>query len=258
MGEKMAKGLGLKDDIEKCDCRIITVAGGKGMLGEVGLDLEALIGKKVIRKVHVASIPEESYNMIVGTDLLRPSECFVRFKRHKWRVKLGNKSYRVHSTLSFEDKIKGETYKEGEKLKATKRIKHGIDLIDDRAVYSKPRRYPVAFREIIQEHVKEMLATGVIRESVSTFNSPLWVVPKKLDKYGVQKYRVVVDYRELNKRTKTEKYPLPRLEEMIDRMAGSEVFSVIDLKSGYHQIPMEAILGTDALERVKDRSYEWA
>ncbi|KAL1129574.1 hypothetical protein AAG570_012519 [Ranatra chinensis] len=103
----------------------------------------------------------------------------------------------------------------------------------------KPRRYPVAFQEIIREHIKEMLDTGVLRESVSTFNSPLWVVPKKLDKSGVQKYRVVVDYRELNKRTKTEKYPIPRLEEMIDRMSGSEIFSVIDLKSGYLQIPME-------------------
>ncbi|KAL1110087.1 hypothetical protein AAG570_008165 [Ranatra chinensis] len=259
MGEVMAKGLGLIDDVEKCNCRIITVAGGKGMLGEVGLDLEALIGKKVSRKVYVASIPEKSYNMIMGTDLLRPSECFVKFKLNKWRVKLGNRSYRVHSALSCEDKIKINvgnvkveekeykklfdciTYKEGEKLKATKRIKNGIDLIDDRAVYSKPQRYPLAFREIIQEHVKEMLATGVIRESVSTFNSPLWVVPKKLDKSGVQKYRVVVDYRELNKRTKTEKYPLSRLEEMIDRMAGSEVFSVIDLKSAYHQIPARDI-----------------
>ncbi|KAL1124816.1 hypothetical protein AAG570_001437 [Ranatra chinensis] len=131
------------------------------------------------------------------------------------------------------------TYKEGEILEATKRIKHRIDLIDDRPTYSKPRRYPVAFREIIREHIKEMLDTGVLRESVSTFNSPLWVVPKKLDKSGVQKYRVVVDYRELNKRKKTEKYPLPRLEEMIDRMSGTEIFSVFDLKSGYHQIPME-------------------
>ncbi|KAL1130312.1 hypothetical protein AAG570_013250 [Ranatra chinensis] len=65
-------------------------------------------------------------------------------------------------------------------------------------------------------------------------------VPKKLDKTGIQKYTVVVDYRELNKRTKSEKYPLPRLEEMIDRMAGSQIFSVIDLKSGYHQIEMES------------------
>ncbi|KAL1129487.1 hypothetical protein AAG570_012432 [Ranatra chinensis] len=195
--------------------------------------------------------------MVLGTDLLRPSECYVRCKKSNWRVKLGKKSYRVFETIEpvgetqinvasvkvKEIKFKGLfdeiAYKEGEKLQSTKRVKHSIELIDNRPVYSKPRRYPVAFREIIREHIKEMLNMGVIRESVSTFNSPLWVVPKKLDKSGVQKYRVVVDYRELNKRTKTEKYPLPRLEEMLDRMVGSEVFSVIDLKSGYHQIPME-------------------
>jgi hypothetical protein len=49
---------------------------------------------------------------------------------------------------------------------------------------------------------------------------------------------MVVDFRELNKRTKTEKYPLPRLEEMLDKMAYSTVFSVLDLKAGYHQIKM--------------------
>ncbi|KAL1129640.1 hypothetical protein AAG570_012585 [Ranatra chinensis] len=53
---------------------------------------------------------------------------------------------------------------------------------------------------------------------------------------GAPRYRVVVDYRVLNKRTKPEKYPLPWLEEMIDHMRGVRVFSVLDLKSGYHQI----------------------
>jgi hypothetical protein len=47
---------------------------------------------------------------------------------------------------------------------------------------------------------------------------------------------MVVDYRELNKRTKTKKYPLPRLEEKLDRIAYSKVFTVLDLKAGFHQI----------------------
>ncbi|KAL1131423.1 hypothetical protein AAG570_011040 [Ranatra chinensis] len=236
---------------------MVTVAGRKKMIGEVEINLKGLMEIDRKRVIHVASIPGRSHDMIMGTDLLGPGECYVRFKHKNWRVKLGQKSYRVRETEKLDEPIEinivnvneesGKfrklfeklTYKEGEILEATKRIKHRIDLIDDRPTYSKPRRYPVAFREIIREHIKEMLDTEVLRESVSTFNSPLWVVPKKLDKSGVQKYRVVVDYRELKKRTKTEKYPLPRLEEMIDRMSRSEIFSVIYLKSGYHQIPME-------------------
>ncbi|MGR0260302.1 reverse transcriptase domain-containing protein, partial [Klebsiella pneumoniae] len=49
-----------------------------------------------------------------------------------------------------------------------------------------------------------------------------------------------MDYRELNKITVTEKYPIPRLEEILDKMSGAKIFSVIDLRAGYHQIPMEA------------------
>ncbi|KAL1132796.1 hypothetical protein AAG570_010748 [Ranatra chinensis] len=195
--------------------------------------------------------------MIMGTDLLRPFKSHVKYKKGRWRVKLGKVCYRVKETVTADNLVGANriklgtgleqviesfesiTYKDGEILTATSKVKHTIELTDNRPVYVKPRRYPVAFRPIIKDHIKEMLETGVIRESVSTFNSPLWVVPKNLDKSGIQKYRVVVDYRELNKRTKSEKYPLPRLEEMIDRMAGSRIFSVIDLKSGYHQIEME-------------------
>ncbi|KAL1138334.1 hypothetical protein AAG570_008398 [Ranatra chinensis] len=168
-------------------------------------------------------------------------------------LRLGKKSYRVWGETDGEQQTGVQIITEGTlqqktmesfydvtyKLSITDRVRHSIDLINGRTVYVKPGRYPVAFREIIKEHIKEMLETGVIRESVSTYNSPLWVVPKKLDKSGVQKYRVVVDYRELNKRTKSEKYPLPRLEEMLDRMTRSKVFSIIDLKLGYHQIMME-------------------
>ena len=55
---------------------------------------------------------------------------------------------------------------------------------------------------------------------------------------GKPKHRLVIDFRELNRRTRDEKYPLPRIEDILDRMSGSRVFSVLDLKSGYHQIQM--------------------
>ncbi|MGR0243473.1 reverse transcriptase domain-containing protein [Klebsiella pneumoniae] len=53
-----------------------------------------------------------------------------------------------------------------------------------------------------------------------------------------EKYRVVIDYRKLNENTTDEKYPLPRFEDILDRLNGATIFSTLDLKAGYHQIRM--------------------
>ncbi|KAL1129462.1 hypothetical protein AAG570_013988 [Ranatra chinensis] len=86
------------------------------------------------------------------------------------------------------------------------------------------------------EQIRKMLEQGVIRKSESPFCSPLWVVPKPVASDGTPRYRVVVDCTELNKRTSTERYP--RLDDMLDRMNGAKVFSILDQKAGYHQIRM--------------------
>ena len=59
-----------------------------------------------------------------------------------------------------------------------------------------------------------MLDKGIIRESQSPYNSPLWVVPKKDDASGKKKWRVVVDFRQLNQKTPHDAYPLPNIEEI--------------------------------------------
>ncbi|KAL1116837.1 hypothetical protein AAG570_005307 [Ranatra chinensis] len=61
-----------------------------------------------------------------------------------------------------------------------------------------------------------------------------WVVPKPPDAQGHLHHRVVVDYKELNEHTRLEKYPLPRLEDRLYLMNGASVFSILDLKVGYH------------------------
>ena len=78
-----------------------------------------------------------------------------------------------------------------------------------------------------------MLEHGFIRPSQSPWGSPVLFVPKKDG--GL---RFCVDYRWLNKRTIRNRYPLPLPEEMMDRLWGSQVFSKIDLWSGYWQIPV--------------------
>ena len=78
-----------------------------------------------------------------------------------------------------------------------------------------------------------MLDEGVIRHSKSPWMAPAVFVPKKSGQLWI-----CIDYRELNKRTTKDSYPLPLPDEVQDRLAGSTVFSTLDLHSGYWQLPV--------------------
>ena len=74
-----------------------------------------------------------------------------------------------------------------------------------------------------------MLAKGWIRPSVSPYGHPILFARKKDG--GL---RMCVDYRSLNKNTRLDRYPIPRVDDILDRIAGARYFSKIDLASGYH------------------------
>src|SRR6201995_787903 len=83
----------------------------------------------------------------------------------------------------------------------------------------------------LKKQVADLLAKGFIQPSKSPFGAPVLFVKKK---DGSQ--RMCVDYRALNKLTIKNKYPLPRIDELLDRLQGAKYFSKIDLRSGYHQV----------------------
>lgn len=117
----------------------------------------------------------------------------------------------------------------------TRRVTTGtmqINLKDPhKIVHRHPYRLSEVEKEIVREKIQLLLDAGVIRESTSPFASPILLV-KKSD--GSE--RMCVDYRELNANTLPENYPLPRIEEQIDRLNGAHYFSSIDMASGFHQI----------------------
>ena len=96
-----------------------------------------------------------------------------------------------------------------------------------------PRRIPVHFREEIEQQLQTMLELGIIEKSNSPWMAPAVFVPKKSGEI-----RMCVDYRELNKRSCRDAYPLPLPDDVQDRLAGSTIFSTLDLHSGYWQLPV--------------------
>ena len=87
--------------------------------------------------------------------------------------------------------------------------------------------------------MKKLKDTGVITDYTSPYNSPVFIIPKKSDKFGNKKWRIVVDFRALNEKTIGDAYPLPNIAEILDQLGGAKYFSVFDLASGFHQIPLD-------------------
>lgn len=128
---------------------------------------------------------------------------------------------------------------EEDPLKATNLIKHTIPLKTDKPIFSRNYRYPQQFKNDLDIEIQKLLKANIIRESNSPYNSPVWVVPKKLDASNKRKIRMVIDYRKLNQETVPDKFPLPNIEDLLNKLNGSKIFSTIDLTSGFHQIEMD-------------------
>ena len=69
--------------------------------------------------------------------------------------------------------------------------------------------------------------------------------------------RLCIDYRELNKATVKNKYPLPRIDDLFDQLQGAQYFSKIDLRSSYHQLRISKADVSKTAFRAKDDQYEW-
>ena len=110
---------------------------------------------------------------------------------------------------------------------------HRIETGSHPPVYVPPYRVSPAQRQLIDEQAQEMLDSGVIRPSKSPYSSPVLLV-KKSD----GKDRFCVDFRRLNLNTKKDVYPLPRVDDMLDALGKADYFSVLDLQSGFWQIPL--------------------
>ncbi|GKA11225.1 reverse transcriptase domain-containing protein [Tanacetum coccineum] len=132
--------------------------------------------------------------------------------------------------------------------------KHKIQLLDDKKpVVQKQRRLNPNMQEVVKKEIVKLLDTGIIYPIAdSPWVSPIHCVPKKggitvvtnendelVPTRTVTGWRVCIDYRKLNEATAKDHFPLPFMDQMLERLAGNKYFCFLDGFSGYFQIPID-------------------
>nr|GFC12175.1 putative reverse transcriptase domain-containing protein [Tanacetum cinerariifolium] len=117
-------------------------------------------------------------------------------------------------------------------LPPTRQVEFQIDLIPGAAPVARApyRLGPFEMKEL-SDQLQELSDKGFIRPRSSPWGAPVLFVKKKDGSF-----RMCIDYRELNKLTVKNRYPLSRIDDLIDQLQGSSIYSKIDLRSGYHQL----------------------
>jgi hypothetical protein len=133
-------------------------------------------------------------------------------------------------------------------------VEFTIDLVPGTSPISMaPYRMSASELSELKKQLEELLEKKFIRPSVSPWGAPVLLVKKKEGSM-----RLCIDYRQLNKVTIKNKYPLPRIDDLMDQLVGACVFSKIDLRSGYHQIRVKSEDIPKTAFRTRYGHYEYA
>ena len=152
----------------------------------------------------------------------------------KWNVSPDLKPKHKFMFWRLLEKYRGVFAFKGDPLGKIDNWVHRIDTGEHPPIKQNPYRTSEAQKLQIQECINEMMEKGVIVPCVSSWASPVTLVPKKDGTI-----RFCIDYRKLNAITKDDLYPIPRLDEPLALMRGSKYFSVMDCDSCYWQIPLD-------------------
>ena len=129
---------------------------------------------------------------------------------------------------------------ESETISSNNFYKQKLKLKDKTPTYIKNYRTPHSQIDKIDEEIKKLIDEKIVEPSTSEYNSPLLLVPKKsLPGSKDKRWRLVIDYRQVNKKLIADKFPLPRIDDILDQLGRAKYFSCLDLMSGFHQIELD-------------------
>ncbi|GJU72173.1 putative reverse transcriptase domain-containing protein [Tanacetum coccineum] len=167
-------------------------------------------------EIDLIPIKLSSFDVVIGIDWLS-----------KYRAKILYDEKVVHIPIDGENLIIRVMEKKADekRLEDISVVKEFLDVF--------PKDLPgiPPIRQELSNQLQELTDRGFIRPSTSPWGAPVLFVKKKDGSF-----RMCIDYRELNKLTIKNRYPLPRIDDLFDQLQGSSIYSKIDLRSGYHQL----------------------
>ncbi|GJU83051.1 putative reverse transcriptase domain-containing protein [Tanacetum coccineum] len=193
-----------------------------------------------------------SFDVIIGMDWLRRCHAVIVCDEKLVRIPYGNETLIFRgdesdngreSQLTIISCSKAQEYmakgyfpevflEDLPGLPPARPVEFQIDLIPGAAPVARaPYRLAPSEMKELSEQLQELSDKGFIRPSSSPWGAPVLFVKKKDGSF-----RMCIDYRELNKLTVKNRYPLPRIDDLFDQLQGSSIYSKIDLRSGYHQL----------------------
>nr|GEW37340.1 putative reverse transcriptase domain-containing protein [Tanacetum cinerariifolium] len=199
--------------------------------------------------IDLMPVPLGSFDVIIGMDWLREYHAVIVCDEKIVRVSFINKTLIFQwkrNDQEAEDKLEGKQLEDVSIVRdfhevfpedlpgipPARQVEFQIDLVPGAAPVARApyQLAPFEMKELADQ-LQELFDKGFIRPSSSPWGALVLFVKKK-----DRSFRMGIDYRELNKLTVKNRYPLPRIDDLFDQLQGSSVYSKIDLRSGYHQL----------------------
>ncbi|GAU39338.1 hypothetical protein TSUD_60890 [Trifolium subterraneum] len=239
---------------------VAVATGGKVVSKRVCQNCPVSVAGKIYH-VDLICLPLKDMDIVLGMDWLSANT-----NTHQLIQYLGaeNKCFSIMFTISSESSLSPSDIpivreyldvfpEEINSLPPEREIEFSIDLVPGSQPISVApyRMSPIELREL-KSQLEELLQKHFIRPSVSPWGAPVLLVKKK---DGTM--LLCIDYCQLNKVTIKNKYPLPRIDDLLDQLKGATIFSKIDLRSGYHQIRIRTSDVSKTAFRTRYGHYEF-
>ena len=214
----------------------VSLADGslRQVLGFIDLPLQL---NSRIRVLKVLVVPSITTEILLGINFWKDMDIVPRVASNSYSLGVaavqGSSGDTPQQREDVSKLVERFFTKMGSKLGCAKNVVHVIDVGDHSPI--KQRYYPVSpyIQQQINAEVDKMLELGVIEPSKSPWSSPVVMVKKPNNEY-----RFCIDFRKVNQVSKRDAYPLPYVSTILDRLHSARVFSSIDIKSAYWQIPL--------------------
>lgn len=207
-----------------------TVANPDKTVSFLSFNVPVTLAPVVNGKRCYTTVSTPSFDYLVGFDSTLESDDIQRMSDEAFAASVASESPAIQHFQKFFPSLFTPT---GKNIARASIITHCIDTSNAAPIRLPPRRYSLPQQTAINEFVQAGLAQGTIRPSNSFWSAPIHVVQKPDGRY-----RPCVDYRAVNNVTRKNAFPLPNVEDQIQAAAGHRLYTMLDLRDGFWQIPM--------------------